>query len=75
MATRHRCKACGNLTRFTVTRTRRTEEFLHYSIGGDPVIEETVVLFEEVEKVDCRWCDSPDIEEKEALAVPDNQEE
>ena len=40
MATRYRCAACGNLTRFDVTLTRRTRAFHHYSIGGELTVED-----------------------------------
>ena len=53
---RHRCAACGNLTRFDVTVTRRTRAFHHYSIGGELSVEDTEVLSETVEEVACRWC-------------------
>lgn len=53
---RYRCNACGNLTRFDRTVSRRTREFLHYSLGGDCSIEQTEVLSENVEEVACRWC-------------------
>ncbi len=56
--TRYRCNACGNLTRFEVTVTRRTRAFHHFTIGGDLSIEDTQVLAEEIEPVVCRWCDS-----------------
>ena len=59
MATRYRCAACGNLTRFDVTVTRRTRAFHHYSIGGDLSVEDEEVLSEVVEEVSCRWCGSP----------------
>src|ERR1700710_1139383 len=39
--TRWRCAACGNLTRFDVTRTRRTTEFWHFDLAGDHRVEET----------------------------------
>lgn len=58
-ATRYRCAACGNLTRFDVTVTRRTRSFHHYSLGGDLTVEDTEVLAEVVEEVSCRWCGSP----------------
>jgi hypothetical protein len=57
-STRYRCNACGNLTRFEVTVTRRTRSFHHYTIGGELDIEETELLSEQVEPVICRWCDS-----------------
>jgi len=53
---RYRCAACGNLTRFDVTVTRRTRAFHHYSIGGDLSVEDEHVLDERVEDVVCRWC-------------------
>jgi hypothetical protein len=59
LATRYRCAACGNLTRFDVTVTRRTRAFHHYSIGGELSVEDEEVLSEVVEDVSCRWCGSP----------------
>ncbi len=53
---RYRCAGCGNLTRFDVTRTRRTRAFHHYTLGGELVVEEEQVLSEVVENVACRWC-------------------
>lgn len=53
---RYRCSACGNLTRFDVTTSRRTRAFYHYTIGGDLQIEDETVLDEQVEQVSCRWC-------------------
>ena len=58
MTTRYRCAACGNLTRFDVTTTRRTRAFHHYSIGGELTVEDEEVLAETVEEVACRWCGS-----------------
>ncbi|MDA8381075.1 MAG: hypothetical protein M0020_09660 [Actinomycetota bacterium] len=55
-ATRYRCTACGNLTRFDVTMTRKTRSFHHYSIAGEVTIEDEEVLAETVEDVTCRWC-------------------
>ena len=57
-ATRYRCTACGNLTRFDVTATRRTRSFHHYTVGGALEIEDEVMLAEEIEDVACRWCGS-----------------
>ncbi len=54
--TRYRCTACGNLTRFDVTTTRRTQGFHHYTVGGELEIEDEQVLSEVVESVVCRWC-------------------
>ena len=53
---RYRCRACGNLTRFDVTTTRRTRAFYHFTVGGDLNVEDEEVLTEEVEDVSCRWC-------------------
>lgn len=53
---RYRCGACGNLTRFDVTVTRRERSFHHYSIGGDLRVDEREILSEHVEEVSCRWC-------------------
>ncbi len=53
---RYRCTACGNLTRFEVTTTRRTRAFHHYTVGGELSIEDVDVLAEDVESVVCRWC-------------------
>jgi hypothetical protein len=54
--TRYRCAACGNLTRFDVTTSRRTKAFHHYSVGGELSVDEVEVLDETVEAVSCRWC-------------------
>ncbi|MGY6500251.1 MAG: hypothetical protein ACXIVQ_05030 [Acidimicrobiales bacterium] len=56
--TRYRCTACGNLTRFDVTTTRRTRAFHHFTVGGDLEIEDLEVLDEVVDDVRCRWCSS-----------------
>jgi hypothetical protein len=56
--TRYRCAACGNLTRFDVDARRRTREFLHFSLAGEPTVEEEEILEETIEKVTCRWCGS-----------------
>jgi DNA-directed RNA polymerase subunit RPC12/RpoP len=55
---RYRCAACGNLTRFDVTVTRRTRAFHHYTLGGELAVEDEEVLSETVEDVACRWCGS-----------------
>ena len=57
---RWRCAGCGNLTRFDVTRTRRTTEFWHFDLAGDHRVEETDVRDESVEAVGCRWCGRDD---------------
>ena len=56
MSSRYRCSACGNLTRFDVTTTRRTKAFHHYTLGGERTVEDEEVLSEVVEEVSCRWC-------------------
>jgi hypothetical protein len=53
---RYRCTACGNLTRFDVTTSRRSRAFHHYTVGGDLTIEDEEVLSEIVEEISCRWC-------------------
>jgi hypothetical protein len=57
-ARRYRCAACGNLTRFDVTTTRRTRAFHHFTVGGELTVEDEEVLSEVVEDVSCRWCSS-----------------
>jgi hypothetical protein len=75
---RYRCTACGNLTRFEVTMTRRTRAFHHFTIGGELSIEDTEVLSEDVESVECRWCGTSasvvqvDPDELDAPAQPDD---
>lgn len=53
---RYRCDACGNLTRFDVSMSRRTKAFHHYSVGGELTIESEDVLDERIDEVLCRWC-------------------
>lgn len=53
---RWRCGQCGNLTRFDVTRTVRTTEYVHQTLAGEPAVEDRQVLAETVEQVRCRWC-------------------
>ncbi len=55
---RYRCNACGNVTRFTVTTTRRTSAFHHFTVGGELTVEDEELLSEVVEDVTCRWCGS-----------------
>jgi hypothetical protein len=57
---RWRCAGCGNLTRFDVTRTRRTTEFWHFDLAGAHRVEETQLRSESVEQVTCRWCGRSD---------------
>jgi hypothetical protein len=68
MAIRHRCSACGNVTRFDVVATRRTKAFFHYSVAGDLTVEEEELLEERLERVTCRWCGA-DGDAVEALAA------
>ncbi len=56
MATRYRCDACGNLTRFDVVATKRTRAFHHFSVGGELTVEDEEILDHVVEQVTCRWC-------------------
>ena len=58
--TRWRCGACGNLTRFDVTRSLRTTEFWHFDLAGDHQVEESTTRSEDVESVVCRWCGRSD---------------
>lgn len=71
---RWRCGGCGNLTRFDVTRTRRTTEFWHFDLAGDHRVEETDLREETVEQVTCRWCGRADavelVERSEAGTDP-----
>lgn len=53
---RYRCNACGNLTRFDVTTSRRTQAFHHFTVGGELTVEDEEVLSEVIEDVACRWC-------------------
>ncbi len=57
---RFRCAHCGNLTRFTVVRSSRVQEFWHLDMAGVPAVEEREVLSEEVERIQCRWCNASD---------------
>lgn len=58
-SSRYRCSACGNLTRFDVTRFSRTRAYYHYDLSGELAVEDEVVLDDRVEEVSCRWCGSP----------------
>lgn len=57
---RWRCSGCGNLTRFDVTRTVRSEDFVHQELSGVGAVEKHTVLSETVERVRCRWCNATD---------------
>jgi hypothetical protein len=67
-ARRWRCGGCGNLTRFDVTRTRRTTEYWHVDLAGEPAVEESTVRGETLESVVCRWCGRSDAIELVARA-------
>jgi hypothetical protein len=56
VASRYRCSACGNLTRFDVVTSRRTRAYHHFTVGGELKVEDEIVLDEDVEEVACRWC-------------------
>jgi len=57
---RWRCCACGNLTRFDVTRSSRVVEFVHLDLAGQARVEERAVLSDAIERIRCRWCDRYD---------------
>jgi len=57
---RWRCRSCGNLTRFDVTRTTRAQEYVHVDLAGQQVVEERELLVDDVERVVCRWCRAVD---------------
>jgi RNase P subunit RPR2 len=70
-STRWRCSGCGNLTRFDVTRTRRTMEFWHFDLAGDHRVEESTTDHEDVSAVTCRWCGRSDAVELVSRAETD----
>jgi len=59
-ATRWRCTACGNLTRFDVVRATKTRDFVHADLAGEQQVEEREVLSDVAERVTCRWCNGVD---------------
>ena len=59
-STRWRCTRCGNLTRFDVTRSTRTRDFIHQDLAGEPTVEEQETLADTIEEIRCRWCDGVD---------------
>ena len=63
---RWRCRQCGNLTRFDVTRVTRTRDYVHVDLAGEQVVEDRTVVEDVVEHVTCRWCSAVDAVE----AVP-----
>lgn len=58
--TRWRCQACGNLTRFDVTRSTRAREYVHVDLAGEQAVEERELFEDVVEHVSCRWCAAVD---------------
>ena len=74
-ASRYRCTACGNLTRFDVTTSRRSRAYHHYTVGGELQVEDLEVLSEVVEDVSCRWCGSGasvrEVSDEDAAAMED----
>ncbi len=74
-ARRWRCGGCGNLTRFDVTRTRRTTEIWHFDLSGEHEVEQTDLKEETVESVSCRWCgrdDAIELIDRNQAAVQDD---
>lgn len=74
--TRWRCTLCGNLTRFDVTRSSRTVEYVHLDLTGVPTVEERQVLSDTVESVRCRWCNAEDrieLVDRPAAGAADDQ--
>ncbi|HUR78492.1 MAG TPA: hypothetical protein VMZ22_11130 [Acidimicrobiales bacterium] len=67
MSVRYRCAACGNRTRFTVTATRTSRGFYHFTIGGELTVEDEEILTESVDAVACRWCGHGDAVEVESV--------
>ena len=59
-ASRWRCSACGNLTRFDVVRTATVREFWHFDLAGDHRVEESETCRSLVDAVSCRWCGRAD---------------
>ena len=57
---RWRCRQCGNLTRFDVTRRTRAQEYVHVDLAGEASVEERQVVEDVVEHVTCRWCSAVD---------------
>jgi len=58
--TRWRCTSCGNLTRFSVRRATRTQDFVHVDLAGHSIVEEREVTSDVAEHVTCRWCNNVD---------------
>ena len=60
MTTAHRCAHCGNRTRFDIYDSVRRRRYVHYSLGGEPSVDEEEILEAQVERIVCRWCDRSD---------------
>jgi hypothetical protein len=60
----YRCEACGNKTRFDVFESKRTRQFVHFTLGGESAVEEEEILERTVERVVCRWCNSTNVIEE-----------
>ncbi|MEE8602444.1 hypothetical protein [Euzebya tangerina] len=58
--TRFKCEGCGNLTRFDVVATERTQRYWHVSVSGVGEVEESVTQEQTIHSVTCRWCGSSD---------------
>jgi ABC-type cobalamin/Fe3+-siderophores transport system ATPase subunit len=58
--TLYRCDRCGNKTRFDVYDVVHRRRFEHADLGGEVTVEEEDIVDRVVERVVCRWCDSPD---------------
>ena len=69
--TRWRCGGCGNLTRFDVTRTRRTTEYWHFDLAGEHRVEDSATEREALASVTCRWCGRSDAVELVSRAEAD----
>jgi hypothetical protein len=67
---RYRCSSCGNLTRFDITVTSTVRSFHHYSVGGELSVEESSVLSERIDAVECRWCGSSGAVEELPVTPP-----
>jgi hypothetical protein len=76
-ASRYRCTACGNLTRFDVTVSQRSRAYHHYTVGGELRVEELEMLSEVVEDVSCRWCGTGssvrELSAEDAAAIDDGE--
>lgn len=66
--TRWRCRLCGNLTRFDITRSTRADEYVHVDLAGNQVVETRTLVHDVVEHVTCRWCSA--VDQVEVIARP-----